>query len=245
MLDAGLKLGGNVVRWKYAGLALLAVVALAVAGFSLAKSSAPAPGAGTVPSVPAFKRAKPLAIFLGDSYTAGTGASSPDKDWVSLVANAEGWDFVNLGRGGTGYTATSSVQGCGLEFCPNYGAMIPEAKSQSPDVVVIAGGQNDFTTFNSDRQGVTDAIRRTYTDARTAFPKAKIVAVGPSTPWGVNAEVTAFDKVVQDAAASVSAKYVSLIDPDVIQPEMVIEDKAHVNDSGHAAIAERVESALR
>lgn len=39
---------------------------------------------------------------------------------------------------------------------------------------------------------------------------------------------------MQDAAASVNAKYVCLIEPNVIDPSKVIADKGHVNDGGHA-----------
>jgi lysophospholipase L1-like esterase len=50
---------------------------------------------------------------------------------------------------------------------------------------------------------------------------------------------------VQDAANSVKAKYVSLINPNVIDLAMILPDKVHVNDAGHKAIAERVLAALR
>ena len=39
------------------------------------------------------------AVFIGDSYTRGTGASSPALRWTSLVAAARGWQEQNLGLG--------------------------------------------------------------------------------------------------------------------------------------------------
>ncbi|WP_146033065.1 SGNH/GDSL hydrolase family protein [Arthrobacter sp. AFG20] len=185
------------------------------------------------------------AVFLGDSYTQGTGASAPANRWVNRVAAAMDWRFVNLGRGGTGYLATAGMAGCGLEHCTNYEGMIPAAVAESPDIVFIAGGQNDFTAFNESRGAVVKSIENTFASIRAKLPKAKIIAVGPSTPWGVNPDVETFDKLVQDAAASVQAQYVSLIKPDIIVDSMVLKDGGLVNDAGHKAIALRVIAALR
>lgn len=187
----------------------------------------------------------PVAAFLGDSYTQGTGASSLDKRWVNIVGAGMGWNVVNLARGGTGYVATSDVTGCGLSFCPNYPAMVPEVVNAKPAVVLVTGGQNDFQNYIDDPAAVADAVHATFYAIRSAMPEAQIVAVGPSSPFGIGPHVTKLDRVVQDAAAAVSAKYVSLIEPNVITEAMVLPDKAHVNDAGHAAISERVLTALR
>ena len=188
---------------------------------------------------------KPAAVFFGDSYTQGTGASSAATSWVPLVSAAKGWGFENLGRGGTGYLATSNEKGCGLPFCPNYDQMVNESSGKA-DFVVIAGGQNDLTAAAKDVDPLLAAVDKTYSDARAKYPKATIIAVGPSTPGTVDATVRALDAAVRNAAAKVGAKYVSLIDPDVIdRTTMMAPDGGHVNDAGHAAIAERVKSVLR
>jgi lysophospholipase L1-like esterase len=225
-------------------LLIVAVLAVLAAVFSACAASPPArPAQPAPPPARPAQPAPPVAVFLGDSYTQGDGATAPGARWVNLVATAKGWDFVNLGRGGTGYLVTSS--GCGLSVCPNYAGMIPEVAKESPDVIVVAGGQNEFHAFNTTRQDVIDAIRKTYAELHARFPEAQIIAVGPSTPWDVNPDVALFDRVVQDAAASAEARYVSLIEPNVIGDGMLAEDKVHVNDAGHRAIAERVTAALR
>jgi lysophospholipase L1-like esterase len=187
----------------------------------------------------------PLAMFFGDSYTHGTGSSSDALRWTSLVATAMGWRENNLGRGRTGYAATSDVTGCGLAFCPNVVQMIGESTG-SADVIVIAGGQNDLLNAAKEPEAQLASVAKAYSDARAKYPAATIVAVGPSTPGKVDATVRALDQAVQDAAATVGAKYISLIEPEVIDhATMMAPDGGHVNDSGHAAIAERVLSALR
>lgn len=223
-------------------LALIAAVATGGPGVPVAATVVTTHRTATTLTVTAHR---PFAVFLGDSYTQGLGASSESTRWVNVTASTKGWNFVNLGRGGTGYLTPSIPQACFHPACPNYAGMIPEVATPSPDYIVVAGGQNDFPAFHASRQSVVEAIRRTYAELRAKFPKAEIVAVGPSTPWAVNADVKLFDRVVQDAAASVNAQYVSLIDPNVIGAGMIFKDKIHVNDTGHQAIAERVTAAVR
>lgn len=189
--------------------------------------------------------AKPLAVFIGDSYTQGAGATTDDKTWVAQVATAMGWGYDNLGRGSTGYLSTAGADGCGYDVCHNYQQMSEAAIAAEPSVVVVAGGQNDFSAFGKDPAKVTTAIKATYTKLRKSLPKTRIIAVGPSTPWEITPEVGDMDSVVREAAASVKAEYISLLDPNVISPAHVLRDKTHVNDAGHAAIAKRVISALR
>jgi hypothetical protein len=60
----------------------------------------------------------------------------------------------------------------------------------------------------------------------------------------IHATLVLLDEQVQSAATAVGAAYASLIAPvPVIQNYMVVAH-GHVGDSGHAAIAERVVSAL-
>lgn len=181
------------------------------------------------------------AVFVGDSYTHGTGASDQSRRWTSLVAASQGWQETNLGLGGTGYLSTATKNGCGQTYCASYREVAARAVQLKPDIVVVAGGQNDFTAFGRDPAAVSAAIDETFATLRRGLPKAEIIAVGPSTPGGVSGSVVALDAAVRTAATSVDATYVSLITPDsVIRPEMVVADGAHVDDAGHRAIADRV-----
>ena len=185
----------------------------------------------------------PKAAFIGDSITAGHGASSEQTRWTSLVSQKMGWIEHNFGRGGTGYLATSSREGCGLDFCPNYLGMLDEVASSDPDIVVVAGGENDMAQFASGP--VSGAITDTFNGLRERLPNARIIAVGPFAR-DITSSVTAFDLVVQDAARAIGGEYVSLIAPKpAVQEDMFTADGVHVNDSGHAAIADRITSVLR
>ncbi|WP_062318477.1 SGNH/GDSL hydrolase family protein [Demequina maris] len=187
-----------------------------------------------------------VALFIGDSYTAGEGASSSGTRWASLVADDEGWYEVNYGRGGTGYDTVSGEEGCGREFCDAYSGTLDEAAvaGVTADIVLIAGGQNDTEAWEADREAVAEAIDATYARARQLFPTARIVAVGPSWLGAIRPWHRAFDRAVQDAAAAVDAEYVSLLDPPVLKASYDDGDGVHVDDAGHAAIAKRVVSEL-
>lgn len=234
-------------RLKYACLALFALAVVLLVYLAMTRANASGPAAGATPHpMPTFgtSEAGTVAAFIGDSYAQGVGATSDATRWTTLVSNAEGWQQENLGRGGTGYLATSGPEGCGLDFCPSYDAMVNEAVAGDPDVLVISGGQNDFNTFVTARPSVEAAITKTMTDARTALPDTRIIVVGPSSPNGIDTNFTAFANTVREAAGRIDAEYVDLTTPDVIDPANVLPDGGHVNDAGHSAIAARVTASI-
>lgn len=185
----------------------------------------------------------PMASFIGDSYTQGTGASSTETRWSTLVSRQLGWDEFNNGHGGTGYVTTAKGTGCPGAICPAFADSVATAVGPNVKAVVVSGGYNDFKTFATDPAGVTAGIDKTFDSIRAASPTVKIIALGPTVPGNVTPTVEAFDQAVQAAAARVGAQYISLIDPDVSSKDM-LTDGVHVNDAGHKAIADRVIAAL-
>jgi lysophospholipase L1-like esterase len=234
-------------RWWRWLLVAAAVVSVAVAGvvaaggFGVADRIVSGP-AGETPSIGPGDTA---AVFLGDSYTEGWGASDPSLRWSALVAAEAGWVEVNHGQGGTGFVTTAGVSGCGAMQCPTYVERVQDVVDVQPDVVVIAGGQNDLMSLDADPDSVRAAIVQTYEEIRRELPQARIIAVGPSLAQPGNDLIETLDGWVQSAATSVGADYVSLIDPVTIKPEMVSPDGVHVNDDGHRAIADRVLRGIR
>jgi lysophospholipase L1-like esterase len=233
--------------WWLLGGVLAVAVGGVVAAVLLGGAGRSGPGVA-LPSAepsPSIGPGDTVAVFLGDSYTEGWGASDASTRWSALVAASAGWVEVNQGQGGTGFVTTSGLGGCGLEYCPTYLERVPDVISAQPDIVVIAGGQNDLTALATDPDAVRDALAETYDRIRAGLPQARIIAVGPSTARPGNELIAELDEWVRATAKSVGADYVSLIDPVVIEPEMVDLDGVHVNDAGHRAIAERVFAGIR
>ncbi|OZF04151.1 SGNH/GDSL hydrolase family protein [Rhodococcoides fascians] len=186
----------------------------------------------------------PSAVFIGDSYTSGAGASELTERWTSLLASTNFWNETNLGIGSTGYITAGND--CGATRCENFGTVATEAVQLDPRIVVVSGGNNDFEAFVNDPTPVVDAIYRTFGTLRAGLPDARILAVGPSSAGEVPPFVTAFDNVVRDAATAVGGQFISLVDPiDVITEDMLSPDGLHVDDEGHAAIARHVSEALK
>lgn len=236
---------GGPQRWSrallVAGFAILAGVAVAASGAALTARTPHLTGPTSYATVKAATT-PPVAAFIGDSYTAGVGASAKSKRWTTLVAASQGWEEDNLGRGGTGYLTTAGLQGCGRAVCPNYQGMLSDVSALKPDIVVVAGGQLDQV---QDPAKESAAIAAFYRSLRSRLPDAKIIAVGPSSPDATpGTHIDAIDKEVRAAATAIGATYVELLHPSVIAPSMVLADNTHVNDAGHAAIAARVEAAL-
>jgi lysophospholipase L1-like esterase len=245
--------------WQNVGVAVLALLTLGAIVYAFVPKTPPvAPGSAPAPYVRGTQEARqvsgtpkaaptataaaeedkepPVAVFLGDSYTEGLGASVPERRWSTLVAGELGWEEANRGVSGTGYHTSAGDA--------EYQGRVGQVLEDEPQVVVVSGGQNDFGTYAGDPAGTVQAIAGLYEALREELPQAQIVAVGPSTPGSVDQTVLAIDAAVRDAAAAADATYVSLLEPDVLTPDMVLADQTHVDDRGHRAIADRVISAL-
>jgi lysophospholipase L1-like esterase len=181
----------------------------------------------------------PNAAFVGDSYTLGQGASMLELRWTSRVSRKMGWTEHNFGRGLTGYLRAS-------QWGPNYLGMLDEVVASNPDIVVVAGGQNDLKAFATDSGPVSAAISDTFDAIRARLPNARIIAIGPSTAGDITPAVIGLDSDVQDASRAVGAEYVSLIAPPPLLQRNMFSPQypGHPNDVGYAAIADRIISVL-
>lgn len=182
----------------------------------------------------------PTAVFLGDSYAQGTGASASTSRWSTLVSESQGWEEVNMANGGTGYATAvdgeTATDACGKDYCPTYAEMIPEVVEQEPSIVVVSGGRNDVGR-NIDQE----SIAAFYRDLRSALPDAEIIAVSPV--WDARespAELSAIGDAVREAVTSVGGTYADISQPLTGNPEAITEDQVHPNDQGHQILADAV-----
>jgi lysophospholipase L1-like esterase len=224
--------------------ALVGVVAVVrLSGSGGAPVPVPPQTASPSPSAIAAEE-RPVVLFIGDSYAAGVGAGSGSARWTSLVADAEGWLELNLGRAGSGYTSSPPPIVCGYSRCPDYLAMAARAVEEQPDIVVVAGGQNDTVLAANHFEAERAAIEATFRTLRAGLPDARIVAVGLKPIWGVTAPLQRIEDSVRAAVESIGGLFIGLTTSSVIQPSYLLEDGIHVGDEGHAAIAAHVLAAL-
>lgn len=185
------------------------------------------------------QEAAPVALFIGDSYTQGTGASDPLKSWAKVASEALGWSMRNVAAGGTGYVTSLSggiaTVGCGQDTCPDYAQQLEAAADRyAPDVVVIAGGRNDLA-----KQGIEDAAESLFREARRLFPDAEVVVASPV--WDDDPAPADFADVreaVDQAASVTDVTLVEVGEPLEARPELMAADGVHPNNAGHEALAE-------
>jgi lysophospholipase L1-like esterase len=82
------------------------------------------------------------AVFYGASTVEGTGASTPEKRFTSVLCQTLGWQEINLGIGGTTMTGRDD-KGMIVDEESGIGR-VPDILHAAPDIVVILYGANDF-----------------------------------------------------------------------------------------------------
>lgn len=188
--------------------------------------------------------AVPTVAFIGDSYTAGAGATSADARWSTLVSESQGWEELNLANGGTGYATAvegeNAQSACAKDYCPQYTEVIPAAAEASPAVVIVSGGRNDVGQ-NIDYASIASF----YLDLRGTLPDAEIYAVSPV--WDARetpAELPLIADAIRDAVTAVGGTYVDIGQPFAGEPQLITEDDVHPNDDGHETLASVIIAAL-
>jgi lysophospholipase L1-like esterase len=184
------------------------------------------------------------ALFIGDSYTQGYKASSSAARWSTVLAAREGWTEENYAVGGSGFTVGGEF---GRTFLAQ--AQLAHANGVTPDVIVVAGGRNDYTTN-------VIAAAHTFTDyIEATWPAARLVAV-PGL-WDANSPIDdprspahpayVLDRV-WDWRTVFLARNVEMIGHAWSwlfgRPEWVDGDQTHPNDVGYSVIANYITQGL-
>lgn len=188
----------------------------------------------SLPSLPGPARDMPLALFIGDSYTAGGGASKASARWTALAAHELGWEEVNKGRGGTGYITASGRAGCGRDYCPPFPEVLADPFDRAPAIVVISGGRADPADLTAFRTGV----EATFAGVRSTWPDAELVVTNPL--WDdspLPASIPDKLAIIVEVAAAHGVLVLDLGQPLVGRPEFVVDDGVQPNDDGHRTIA--------
>lgn len=147
-------------------------------------------------------------VAVGDSYTEPTiidssGNAAGGDGWVQQLGYMLGVDAWSCGSGGTGYLNPGG--GGRVKFRDR----IADWTSASPDVVMFAGGINDYSGFTAADIGTEAAA--CFTDTRAALPNVPIVVIGPWWPRGYQsyaANLLATSDAIKAAALAVGATWI-------------------------------------
>lgn len=125
-------------------------------------------------------------VFIGDSTTAIWDTAPLDKNWTTLIANADGVGSVNVAVIGAGFQ-------CGADRKQAFPDQVTTAigKTQGKTVrrVFLVGLGNDKDSIQSDLDAEINAMTKTATMIKSAWPGAQliyIVEVAPQTQWSKN-----------------------------------------------------------
>lgn len=162
--------------------------------------------------------------ILGDSIAAGVGASTPEKGFVSLVAQRLGVPIANSGRSGD--TTEDGLA-----------RIDADVLAHDPDIVVIELGGNDHLK----RVPVAQTFANLDLLISRAQEKGAMVVV-----LGIRGGL--FGDGFDDAFDALSERCGCIVVPDILDgifgDGRYMADPVHPNDRGHEKIADKVAPVL-
>ncbi|QOV97157.1 SGNH/GDSL hydrolase family protein [Rhodococcus pyridinivorans] len=225
----------------FMSLALIAVVGMAWAVTSRNSQTDGSYASTYTPAPPAPVEVVPRIAFVGDSFTAGTGAPA-GLGYTEFAAKNFGMVDQVTGEPSSGYITPGKLQ-------RTMGQLIQIATKQSPapEVVVLASGYNDNLGSPPDREAIRPAIREAFAAARTNnWGDSTIVVVGPWTPTGApSANQIAVNDVLREEAAASGFAFIDSIATGLVTPDMIGDDKIHPTPAGHRILGERIAAHLQ
>ncbi|MGV8884529.1 MAG: SGNH/GDSL hydrolase family protein [Microbacteriaceae bacterium] len=178
----------------------------------------------------------PRVAFYGDSYTLGTGASSPAMRWSTKVSSARNWQEFNPSVNGLGFVNNRG----------NDRDLPGDIIANDPDIVFVTMGLNDNFSYASDPQRIHSQIDTDIDRLVAALPDARFIVVEPF--WYTDERPESVGIIggwVRDAAARVEADYIPGASHWIEgHPEWMAADGLHPNDEGYAAMTAQMETAL-
>lgn len=230
---------GKMGRRTWIGAALvIAIVALVVAAVTVDTASKEPSATSTQPSqassLPPLEPLWPTAAFIGDSFTVGAKAGSPEANYANVVCKIKKWVCILNGEGSTGFVNPGGHKD-GKDI---YSKRIPKVlQGVLPSVVVVQGGINDPGT-----ETVQPAVQDMIVKLKKELPDAKIVIVGPIQPPRRSPQVIELNRQAMKAAAA--AENVQFVDPIgerwLTDPSLISDDGIHPNTDGYRIFAERL-----
>jgi len=167
-------------------------------------------------------------MFVGDSFTVGSGPVPSWHAYASQAARLLGWQPVVAGAGGTGYLNEGRVSRTFEESFEEELAWRPP-----PDVLVISGGHNDCRWSSSKVRRAAGGLVR---QVRATWPLARLVMVGPIWLGPIPAKAYRVRDALAETAESAAVPF---LDPMRERwPDMALPDGVHPTHAGHVRLGQ-------
>ena len=204
--------------------------------------------------------------FLGDSITQGAGASSEEKNYVSLVGSMLGYTVRNYGVGGTRIARQTTPS---VEAIYDQDFLLRSETMEDADFVFVFGGTNDFghgdaelgDLDSTDIYTFCGAVNTLLDNLSTRYGKENLCVILPlhrhdeNNPYGEGNKLKAgallkeYYSLVQTLAEKRGLDILNF-DKEFPTPttntgDALTVDGLHPNDDGHKIIAEKICEYLR
>lgn len=216
-------------------IVIVVVLGIGAAVFLTARSARSSAATGPDPAA-----SGPVVAFYGDSYTLGTGASSPSKRWSTRISVERGWNEFNPSVNGLGFVNNRRAFGAGSGDLPDL------IIAQDPDIVFVTMGLNDNFSYDRAADRIHAQIDEDIDRLKAALPNARFIVVEPF--WYTSARPESLDVIsgwVRDAADRIGADYIPGASSWIQgrSGEMAM-DGLHPNDSGYDSMTSDMDAAL-
>ena len=134
-------------------------------------------------------------VFIGDSTTAIWDTAPADKNWTTLISNADGVGRVNVAVAGAGFVNDA---GKNKAFPAQVTTAISQTQGKTVRRVFLVGLANDADYIQSNPSGEMNAITETADAIKSAWPGAQLLyipEVAPQAPY-LTSMVAKFNSVI-------------------------------------------------
>lgn len=191
---------------------------------------------------------QPIALWIGDSYTAGAGATTSATGEALATSAALGWQSDMDAEGSSGYVARGRRQSPTNNAVPARIAA-DAASFRGVDVVLIDAGRNDV---GHPPKAFRRAVVASFNAVAKGFPSAAVVVIAPFLMTSKQHGFLAMRRVLRQQARKRHWAYVDPIAEGWINrasAKLVVSDRIHPNQQGYdyivAHLAPAIKKALR
>lgn len=179
---------------------------------------------------------KPKIIVFGDSISQGLFGSTPSKNWIFLLSQKKGYDYLNLSVGGE--TFRRSALDSDIPF--------------HPDHILVALGTNDlfYTRYlNVIRQNADDY----FSTLQRIYPGVPVTVITPIIQRGLSSSSNMFNSTRYYQLTEILSELASNYGYDVIDGSELVpssveyfaeNDSVHLSSLGFETVAKNLEERI-
>lgn len=162
-------------------------------------------------------------VVLGDSFTEGTGAPSPDG-FTWAMSRLLGWpDTHASGSGATGYLNPGPSPRVAFQA-----RVQTDVIDLSPDIVIVAGGINDSSGYTANQ--IQTAAELLYDTIRAALPGATLIVL---SPWWKDGQPSFAIRTVRDAIQAACVNRAHLFIDSIVATSGTLNTLGWITGTGH------------